>query len=441
MITSDDKVILDLRDDPQGINESPLPRYDIIERKNYASMALQMSRGCPFKCEFCDIPFLFGDRTRYKPADRTLAELDQLYDWGWRGSLFWVDDNFIGNKKECKALLPHVIEWQRQHDMPFQLYTQASVNLAGDDALLDLMVDAGFDSVFLGIETPIEASLIETHKLQNTRFDLLESVQKIQQKGMEVMAGFIIGFDNDPDDIDQHLIRFIQKSGIPVAMTGLLTALPGSPLYDRLESEGRLLETDAEREGNNTFQFAFNYKTVQDPETLIDAYKNVLLEVYGKPENYFKRIETMYRNLGDIPASDSPLSWRRAAALVRSVLMIPWSTYGRAYGGFLVRTLLNTPERFQSAVRQGIIGVHFYQLTQDRLAIHDFDSYLNAAMERVHEAYEHGRHEGVRLAVQVLEDSRRRLRKLPATARQEMQALYEEFEQTLHGLAASWEPA
>ena len=303
------------------------------------------------------------------------------------------------------------------------------------------MVEAGFDSVFLGIETPIEASLIETHKLQNTRFDLLESVQKIQQKGMEVMAGFIIGFDNDPDDIDQHLIRFIQKSGIPVAMTGLLTALPGSPLYDRLESEGRLLETDAEREGNNTFQFAFNYKTVQDPETLIDAYKNVLLEVYGKPENYFERIETMYRNLGDIPASDSPLSWRRAAALVRSVLMIPWSTYGRAYGGFLVRTLLNTPERFQSAVRQGIIGVHFHQLTQDRLAIHDFDSYLNAAMERVHEAYEHGRHEGVRLAVQVLEDSRRRLRKLPATARQEMQALYEEFEQTLHGLAASWEPA
>jgi radical SAM superfamily enzyme YgiQ (UPF0313 family) len=184
MVSSKDRIIVDLRDEPQGIDDSPLPRYDIIDRNDYASMALQMSRGCPFKCEFCDIPFLFGNRTRYKPVDRTLAELELLYDWGWRGSVFWVDDNFIGNKKSCKELLPHVIEWQRDHAMPFQFYTQASVNLAADSSLLDLMVEAGFDSVFLGIETPVEESLIETRKLQNTRFDLLASVQEIQRKGM-----------------------------------------------------------------------------------------------------------------------------------------------------------------------------------------------------------------------------------------------------------------
>jgi len=441
MMTSDQRMILDLRDEPQGIGDSPLPRYDIIERTDYVSMALQMSRGCPFKCEFCDIPFLFGDRTRYKPVDRTLAELDLLFDWGWRGSVFWVDDNFIGNKKSCKEILPHVAEWQRQHDTPFQFYTQASVNLAADDSLLQLMTEAGFDSVFLGIETPVEESLIETRKLQNTRFDLLDSVRKIQNQGMQVMAGFIIGFDNDPDDIDEHLIRFIQESGIPVAMTGLLTALPGSPLYDRLQTEGRLLETNAEREGNNTFQFAFNYETKQDPETLIAAYKRVLLEVYGKPENYFKRVETLYRNLGKRRHLDTPLTWRRIGALIRSILMIPWTRYGRVYGSFLARTLVRRPHRFQDAVRQGIIGLHFYQVTRDRLAIHEFDSYLSAAVDRVREAYEHGRHEGLHLAMQALHEGRLRLRRLPATARKEMQHLYEDFELTLHHLAISLESA
>jgi len=208
---SDRRTVLDLREQSLGIDESPLPRYDIIDMTSYASMALQMSRGCPFKCEFCDIPFLFGDRTRYKPADKALSELDLLYERGWRGSVFWVDDNFIGNKKSCKEILPHVLDWQKRHDMPFQFYTQASVNLAGDQALIDLMVGTGFDSVFLGIETPVEASLRETKKLQNVRFDLLESVRKIQSAGMEVMGGFIIGFDNDPVDIDRHLIQFIQN--------------------------------------------------------------------------------------------------------------------------------------------------------------------------------------------------------------------------------------
>jgi hypothetical protein len=330
-----------------------------------------------------------------------------------------------------------VVDWQQRHGRPFQFYTQASVNLAADEELLDLMRSAGFDSVFLGIETCVEESLQETKKLQNTRFDLLASVKKVQRAGLEVMAGFIIGFDNDPVDIDRHLVRFIQDSGIPVAMTGLLTALPGSPLHDRLKVEGRLLDAAVEREGNNTFQFSFNFKTVQDAGSLIRAYRNVLAEVYGKPENYFRRVTELYRNLGRRLASSAPLSLRRLRACLRSFLMIPTSKYGWSYGKFLLRTLLRYPSRFQDAVRRGIVGLHFHQLTRERLAIQEFNSFVSSGVERVREAYTQSRQEGVKLAAQVLADGRKRLRKLPGTVRDEMRTLYGELELTLTNLAVA----
>jgi radical SAM superfamily enzyme YgiQ (UPF0313 family) len=405
--------------------------------KNYVSMAIQISRGCPFKCEFCDIPELFGKTTRYKTAERTLEEMQVLYERGWRGSLFWVDDNFIGNKKSAKLLLPKVIEWQKERNMPFQLYTQASVNMAPDENLLSLMKEAGFDSVFLGIETPIEDSLRETKKLQNVKYDLLESVKKIHESGIEVMAGFIIGFDNDPLDIDHHLIRFIQDSGIPVAMTGLLTAVPASPLYDRFKAENRLLETNVLGEGNNTFKFGFNFKTIQDPEVLVQAYKNVLQEVYGKPGNYFRRVETLYANLGENPLSSAPLSARRIWAFIKSLFMIPRNRYGWAYGKFLLRVMVKYPSRFFDAVRQGIVGLHFYGLTHDKLAADEFDGYIQTAIQRVREAYSRERQEGLKHAAEVLADARERLRRLPDTVKDEMKLLYEELELTLNGLAAS----
>ncbi|MFQ5914177.1 MAG: DUF4070 domain-containing protein, partial [Nitrospinota bacterium] len=434
MLRTRERMILDLRADSPDINDSPLPRYDVLSAKNYVSMALQISRGCPFKCEFCDIPTLFGKTTRYKSAERTIAELELLYERGWRGSIFWVDDNFIGNKKSAKLLLPHVIDWQKKHGMPFQFYTQASVNLAGDEDLLAAMVEAGFESVFLGIETPIDESLRETKKLQNVKFDLLDSVKKIQQSGMEVMAGFIIGFDNDPLDIDRHLIRFIQDSGIPVAMTGLLTAVPGSPLYDRFREENRLIETSVMREGNNTFQFAFNYKTVQDPNVLVEAYKNVLREIYGNPENYFRRVQTLYAELGEQCNSSVSISARKVWAFLKSFSLIPRSKYGRAYGKFLLWTLSKYPLRFVESVRHGIVGLHFYELTHDKLAAHEFDGFVRSAVHRVREAYRRGRQEGLQHAAQALADARERLRRLPDAIREEMKVLYEELEITLKGL-------
>ncbi len=441
ILKADERIVLDLRDDSPGISEAPLPRYDILNMKNYVSMALQMSRGCPFKCEFCDIPTLFGKTTRYKSIERTLEELDLIYARNWRGSVFWVDDNFIGNKKSCRQILPHVIEWQKKHDMAFQFYTQASVNLAGDEELMELMNEAGFDSVFLGIETPIDDSLKETKKLQNVKYDLLESVHKIQKAGMEVMAGFIIGFDNDPLDIDRHLIDFIQDSGVPVAMAGLLTAIPSSPLYDRLKDEDRLLETDATREGNNTFEFAFNFRTIQDPDALVKAYKNVLHEIYGKPENYFRRVETMYENLEGNLIANAPFTFRRFWAFLRSLLMIPTSKYGWSYGKFLFRILCKYPSRFVDGVRQGIVGLHFYELTQERLAAAEFSGFVRTAIQRVREAYQQERQEGLAHAAQVLADARERLSHLPATIKDEMREIYEELEMTIKGLSTSSESA
>src|SRR5467141_1688773 len=269
---------------------TPVADFHLADLKRYSAMSVQYSRGCPFQCEFCDIIEIYGRVPRTKSNQQMLAELDALLDLGWRGTVFIVDDNFIGNKKNVRLLLPALAEWQKKHDYPFSLLTEASVNLADDADLLDDMRDAGFRRVFLGIETPVEESLKEAQKSQN-RGNLLDSVKKIQSYGMEVMAGFIVGFDNDPEDIFERQIKFIRESAIPLAMVGLLTALPDTQLWRRLEKEGRLL---GESTGNNT-NCSLNFVPKMDATRLVAGYQSIMRTIYNPREYYQRALDSLKR--------------------------------------------------------------------------------------------------------------------------------------------------
>lgn len=272
------------------IENTPIPSWDLIKMKNYASMAVQYSRGCPFNCEFCDIVIMNGHIPRAKSDKQLLLEFDALYKKGWRGPVFIVDDNFIGNKVKVKKLLPKIIRWMKKRKYPFNLFTEASLNLADDEELMNLMVLAGFNKVFLGLETPVKESLAECNKFQNKDRNLVASVKKIQHFGMQVMGGFIVGFDHDPPSIFEQQIKFIQKIGVVTAMVGLLTALPGTRLYGRLKSEGRLLSISS---GNN-MDGALNFIPKMNKEKLIEGYKKLLKTIYS-PKNYYERIITFLK--------------------------------------------------------------------------------------------------------------------------------------------------
>jgi len=263
----------------------------LIDLHNYSAMNIQYSRGCPFQCEFCDIIEIYGRVPRTKSNAQMMAELEGLNSLGWRGLVFIVDDNFIGNKKNVRQLMPDLIDWSRDHKFPFSYITEASVNLAEDEQLLQMMEDAGFRRIFLGIETPVEESLKEAQKGQNTRRDLLDSVKKIQSYGMEVMAGFIVGFDHDPDDIFELQMKFIRESGIPLAMVGLLNALPDTQLWRRLEKEDRLLKMS---EGNNT-DCTLNFVPKMNSTVLIEGYKQILRNIYSPREYYRRALECLSR--------------------------------------------------------------------------------------------------------------------------------------------------
>src|SRR5258708_585043 len=273
------------------LSVTPVADFHLADMKRYSAMSVQYSRGCPFSCEFCDIIEIYGRVPRTKSNHQMLAELDALRALGWRGTVFIVDDNFIGNKKNVRQFMPDLAEWQEKNGHPFSLLTEASVNLADDDELLGNMRRAGFRRVFLGIETPVEASLKEAQKSQN-RGNLLDSVRKIQSYGMEVMGGFIVGFDNDPEDIFERQIDFIRESAIPLAMVGLLNALPETQLWKRLEKEGRLLGTDAS--GNNTVCY-LNFKTKMDPARLIAGYQSIMRTIYSPREYYQRALDSMKR--------------------------------------------------------------------------------------------------------------------------------------------------
>src|SRR5258708_11633262 len=275
---------------------TPVADFHLANMKYYSAMSIQYLGGCSLNCEFCDIIEIYGRIPRTKSNPQMLAELDALYSLGWRGTVFIVDDNFIGNKKNVRGLLPELADWQKRHDYPFTLLTEASVNLADDTPLLESMRQSGFRRVFLGIETPVEESLKEAQKSQN-RGNLLDSVKKIQSYGMEVMAGFIVGFDNDPEDIFERQIKFIRESAIPLAMVGLLTALPDTQLWRRLEKEGRLL---GESSGNNT-NCSLNFVPKMDAARLIEGYQSIMRTIYKPSEYYQRALDSLRRTAQEVP--------------------------------------------------------------------------------------------------------------------------------------------
>ncbi|MEA5597735.1 B12-binding domain-containing radical SAM protein [Rivularia sp. UHCC 0363] len=282
------------------ITGTPIPRYDLLEMDAYDMMSVQFSRGCPFQCEFCDIIVLYGRKPRTKTSAQLLAELQTLYDLGWRNSVFMVDDNFIGNKRNVKLLVQEIIPWMAERGYPFTLQTEASVDLAQDDELLDLMIAANFTSVFLGIETPDTDSLSLTKKHQNTRNSLVEAVQKINRKGLRVMAGFILGFDGEKAGAGDRIIDFVETTAIPNAMFGLLQALPNTALWHRLEKEGRLLEIDQKGNSGNQTTSLTNFIPTRPIEELASEYVNCFWELY-EPKKFLGRVYRHYLEMAPRP--------------------------------------------------------------------------------------------------------------------------------------------
>ena len=344
------------------IRRLPPPRYDLLDVSAYNSIGVQWGRGCPFRCEFCDIVELFGRRPRTKEPEQFCRELDAVLATGFRGSLFVVDDNFVGNRKETLGLLGPMGAWMRAHDFPFMVFTEASIDLAANDDLIAGMVAAGFDFVFVGIETPSPAALRETHKTQNLKVDLNQAIDKLIRSGLDVAAGFIMGFDADDAAALDRQREWVLRSPIPQAMIGILTALPGTQLERRLSREGRLLD----RASGETFGRA-NFKTRLPESALLYTYREALAQIY-QPEAYFERC---LRALRLRPRTDTrfALPWRYALSCVlRSV----WQQgvvgkYKQAYWRFIGQALRHAPRRIARAVALAIQGEHMIRYTAEEV--------------------------------------------------------------------------
>ncbi|MBN1531619.1 MAG: B12-binding domain-containing radical SAM protein [Spirochaetes bacterium] len=357
------------------ITKTPAPRLDLIDVSRYSNMLVQYSRGCPFNCEFCDIIEMFGRNTRVKTTGQFLKELDNVLAAGFRGGVFIVDDNFIGKKNEVKELLRAMIAWQEEHRYPFTFFTEASINCSSDDELLSLLSRAGFDMLFIGIETPDEAGLASANKSQNMNRNLMDCVRTIQRKGMEVAGGFIVGFDTDDETIFDRQIDFIQRAGIPISMVGLLTALPNTRLYRRLKEEGRLLSGSS---GNNTHDLRLNFKPVMRADRLISGYKHIISSIYS-PKEYFERCLNLLRSLPVKKASYRKVGSSEIRALLRSLIVQTFSSYGIHYLRFLLKSLMINIRLFPEAIGLSVKGHHLITITT---SIHRADAFV-AMLERV----------------------------------------------------------
>ena len=347
---------------PQGfadLERTPVPRFDLVKMKKYSSMNVQFSRGCPYNCEFCDIPLLYGHRPRTKSSGQIISELEALYNLGWRGGVFFVDDNFIGNKRKLKReILPELIKWSRFRNYPFHFFTEASLNLADDEELMDMMVEAGFDEVFVGIETPNPESLKEVHKTQNYRRNLLEAIEKIHKHGLIVQGGFILGFDSDPPGIFDAMVDFIQRSGIITAMVGLLQAPKGTKLYEKLKAQGRLIK---EFVANNT-DFSLNFIPRMDYKELVKGYKKVVDRIYS-PEGIYERIKSFLNTYSPRTKARAKLTLGRIRAFIKSIFVIGLLDSGRIYyWKSLIKTFFKKPKLLPLTVTFEIYAYHFRKI-------------------------------------------------------------------------------
>ena len=348
-------------EDRPDVRKSPGPAWDLIDTRKYATLSIQYSRGCPFDCDFCNIALLNGHAPRTKDMGQLVGEMEAIYRLGWRESVFIVDDNFIGNKKKLKAeILPAIADWMKERHYPFTLLTQASVGLSDDEELMRLMVAAGFNRVFVGIETPNEDSLGECGKHQNTHRDLLASVRTLLHHGLEVQGGFIVGFDSDPQNIFESQISFIQQSGIVTAMVGMLNAPRGTKLYQRLKKENRLL---GESTGDNT-DFSVNFAPRMGREALTSGYRRVLTAIYS-PSQYYARLATLLREYRPVTHKRWRLRPVDLEPFLKSVWYLGIKEKGRGYYWRLVTsTLFRRPGSLTTAITLAIYGYHFRKLVE-----------------------------------------------------------------------------
>jgi len=341
---------------------APIPRWDLLDQSKYAAMDIQYSRGCPFNCEFCSISALNGRHPRTKSRTQFIAELQSLYDSGWRGSIFVVDDNFIGNRKKLKEdILPAMIAWAEEHNYPFTYGTETSINICDDNELIELMVAAGFEHIFIGIETPNKASLTECGKYQNVGRDIAASIRQLHRKGLRVSGGFIVGFDNDEPDIFDAQINLIQQSGVVTAMVGLLNAPTGSRLYERLKKENRLLNLFA---GNNV-DASINFVPKMNYKMLMNGYVALLRFIYA-PSNYYRRVKTFLQDY-HLPQKNSgnAVTPNDIGALFKSIWHLGiLDSARRYYWKLFFSTLFRSPRKFPMAITMAIYGYHFRKVVR-----------------------------------------------------------------------------
>ncbi len=348
-------------DEFPDLSLTPRPMWELLDMKKYAQMNLQYSRGCPFDCEFCNITVLNGRRTRTKSSEQFLTELQSLYNAGYRGSVFIVDDNFIGNKKKLKDdILPVMENWLKERNYPFQFTTEVSLNLADDENLVKQMVQAGFHNTFIGIETPNDDSLSECGKKQNQKRDMVESVKMLQRNGLMVSGGFIVGFDHDPPSIFEQQIQFIQQSGIVTAMVGLLNAPSGSRLYKRMQDEKRLLNMLS---GNN-MDGSMNFIPKMKYQHLIRGYRSILTTIYS-PKEYYERIKTFLQEYKLPDFGVQRITMNEIGAFFKSIWKIGIREKGkRYYWKLLIYSLFRHPRKFPLAITMAIYGFHFRRVVE-----------------------------------------------------------------------------